>query len=92
MIDMQKKFNLKSDVVFQPMDENAIIVSLNSEDIYKLNETGTQIVELIAKEKSFQEIIQHLEETYQIERDELAKEIDDLLNDLLSANLIEETV
>ena len=83
-------YKLKSDVVYQPMDDNAIIVSLNSEEIYKLNATGTQIVQLIAEEKSIQEIIKILEETYTLEKINIEKEVLELIQELFSAGLIEE--
>ena len=90
MINHQKIYKLKPDVVFQPMDENAIIVSLNSEEIYKLNETGKQVVDLIAKEKSVREILTALKNTYEIDINELEKEISQLLEELFSAGLIED--
>ena len=71
------------------MDDSAIIVSLNSEEIYKLNSTGTKIVELVEKGKSVQEIITMLGEIYEIKEAELEKEITELMNELQSAGLIE---
>jgi hypothetical protein len=90
MLDRHKNYKLKTDVVFQPMDDSAIIVSLNSEDIFKLNATGTQIVSLIVKDKSFEEIITVLKESYDIEAVDLIKEVNELIDDLFSAGLIEE--
>jgi len=90
MINHQKIYKLKPDVVFQPMDENAIIVSLNSEEIYKLNETGTKVVDLITKEMSVREILTVLEATYEIDTNKLQKEITHLLEELFAAGLIED--
>jgi len=81
---------MKADVVFQPMDDSAIIVSLNSEEIYKLNSTGTTIAELISKEKSVQEILTSLEATYEINPAQLEEEVNQLITELHSAGLIEE--
>jgi hypothetical protein len=90
MFDRHKNYKLKADVVFQPMDDSAIIVSLNSEDIFKLNATGTQIVSLIVKDKSFEEIITVLKVSYIIAAVDLIKEVNELIDDLFSAGLIEE--
>jgi hypothetical protein len=89
MNDHPQYYKLNPDVVFQPMDDNAIIVSLNSEEIYKLNATGTQIVKLISEEKSIQDIITTLKETYTIENIDLEKEVAELIHELCSASLIE---
>jgi hypothetical protein len=86
----QRKFNLKSDVVFQPMDDSAIIVSLASEEIYKLNLTGTEIVKLVEQKKSVQEIISILEDSFEAPLSDLEKEVSQLLDELSSAGLIEE--
>lgn len=86
----QRKFFLKTDVVFQPMDDSAIIVSLESEEIYKLNLTGTEIVKLVEKKKSVEEIISILETSFQVRISDLKKEVNQLLDELQSAGLIEE--
>ena len=83
-------YRLRSDVVFQPMDDDAIIVSLNSEEIYKLNHTGTQIVKLIEEQKSVPEIIDALKKIFKIDVTDLTTEVMQLLNELQKANLIEE--
>ena len=85
-----KTYRLKPDVVFQPMDDDAIIVSLNSEEIYKLNQTGTQIVKLIEEQKSVPEIIDALKKIFKIDVIDLTTEVMQLLNELQKANLIEE--
>jgi len=88
----QKKYRMKTDVVFQPMDDSAIIVSLNSEEIYKLNSTGTTIAELISKGNSLQDILTSLEETYDIDPHQLEREVDELIQGLSAAGLIEEEI
>lgn len=77
------------DVVFQPMDDSAIIVSLKSEEIYKLNSTGMIIAELVAKEKSLQEMITILSENYDVQEAELKNEILVLIEELITAGLVE---
>lgn len=85
-----KSYILKSDVVFQPMEEESIIVSLNSEEIFKLNTTGTQIVKLIEEKKSVQEIIDDLVKKFKIDVKEIELEVSRLLIELQKAGLIEE--
>ena len=72
------------------MDDDAIIVSLNSEEIYKLNHTGTQIVKLIEEQKSVEEIIDTLKKIFETDVTDLGTEVMQLLNNLQKANLIEE--
>jgi len=90
MYSNQRKFSLKKDVVFQPMDDSAIIVSLASEEIYKLNLTGTEIVKLVEQKKSVQEIISLLENSFEVPLSDLKNEVNQLLVELQSAGLIEE--
>ena len=90
MHNRQKKFRLIPDVVFQPMDDSAIIVSLKSEEIYKLNLTGTEIVKLVEQKKSVDEMITILEKTFEVHPSELLNEVDLLLKELQAAGLIEE--
>lgn len=90
MTDDTRKFKINPDVVFQPMDDEAIIVSLNSEEIYKLNLTGSEIVKLLEKAISVPEILAKLIEQFVVERIDLADEVNQLLDQLLAAGLIQE--
>ena len=83
-------YQLKPDVVFQPMDDEAIIVSLNSEEIFKLNLTGVEIVKLIEAKSPLTEILTQLTKRFDVEEQDFANDVTELLDQLLEAGLIEE--
>ena len=85
-----RKYKIHPDVVFQPMDDEAIIVSLGSEDIYKLNLTGTEIVKLLEKAITVPDILDKLVEQFVVDKVDLTKEVNQLLEQLLAAGLIQE--
>jgi len=85
------KFQLKPDAVFQPMDDEAIIVSLDSEEIFKLNLTSTEIVRLIEADLTLEQILTRLQEQFDVAAEVLEAEVIQLLDQLLEAALIEES-
>ncbi|MFI3803732.1 PqqD family protein [Vagococcus fluvialis] len=61
---------------------------LNSMEIIELNETGTEILFLINKNKSLLEIEQYFKENYDVEDLDIRTFIKDFLNNLQFKNLI----
>ena len=90
MVDEIRKYKINPDVVFQPMDDEAIIVSLNSEEIYKLNLTGAEIVKLIEANTPLSEILTILAKQFDVEEQQFEQDVLELLDQLLKAGLIEE--
>lgn len=90
-IDENLRITFNSDVVFQRFDDKAIVVNLKTEELYKLNDTGAQVAELISEEISIGEILQALQQTYEADFPEIEQDVYQLLVELSTHKLILES-
>ncbi|MBN2045298.1 MAG: PqqD family protein [Anaerolineales bacterium] len=90
MTTSEKIYQLKPDAVFQPLDDEAIIVSLNSEEIFKLNLPGMEILKLVEAKVPLAEILTVLAKRFDVAGQEFEQDVVELLDQLLKAGLIEE--
>lgn len=87
-LSQEQKFSMAPEVLFQQFDDKALLVSLNSEKVYQLNETGTFVAQLILDGNSVEEILIIVEEQYATPAGEIARDLYVLLDELLSEGLI----
>jgi hypothetical protein len=76
------------DVVHQRVGEEVVLVHLETNQIYALNETGARFWELLSQGKTRPEIESLLLDEFEVEPSELAQEIDALLSELESVDAV----
>jgi hypothetical protein len=81
-------FRPSQDVVFRSLDDEAVLVHLGTNSIYSLNPTGARFWELLAAGHATSEIKARLSREFQVEPDEVEKEVEALLSSLLSEGLV----
>jgi len=82
------RFSISSDVLFQEVSGESVLLDLASENYFGLNEIGTRIWTLLNEKKDVGEIICALMSEYEVKQVELEKDVDDLLTSLLEGGLI----
>jgi hypothetical protein len=75
-------------VVFRELDGEAVLVQLDTNRIYSLNETGSMFWGLLADGQDRATIQAQMLEEFDISPDDLEKEIDGLLAELAGAGLV----
>jgi len=70
------------DVVSRKLDDNAVLVQLQTNRIYALNDTGARFWELLVEGKSRGEIEATLQHEYDVPAEQVASEIDRLVGEL----------
>ena len=80
-----------TDVVYQRVGEELVLVHLKTNQIYALNETGARFWELVCEGRSRPEIESQMLEEFDVEPAALAGEIDALLVELESVGAVEVT-
>jgi hypothetical protein len=84
------------DVVAREIDGSLIIVPLTSgvgdmeDDLFSLNETGTEIWSLLDGRKTIKEVVAVLEKKYQAESGEIERDILGIVTELLKRRMIVE--
>ena len=79
------------DVLFEAFNEEGVIVDMDGEKVFELNQTGARTVELIAGGHSVDEILSALLEEYSADRAAMKEEISALVQSLLDRGLIVES-
>ena len=81
-------FTISNDVLFQEVSGETVLLDLESEQYFGLDEVGTRIWALLNEGQSVDAIVETLLAEYEVEREQLAGDVRELLAALLDAGLI----
>jgi hypothetical protein len=88
-IQFSQKVTVPAHVLFRELHGESVLLNLNSERYFGLDEVGTRILSVVADSASIEEAYQTLAAEYEVQPEELHSDIQKLLSDLLDQNLIE---
>ena len=83
------KITISKDVLAQELDGETVLLDLASESFFGLDQVSTRVWQLLRDGAGRAEIIDRLLEEYEVDRDVLERDIEDLLERLAEAGLIE---
>jgi len=83
-------FTVSKDVLFQEVSGETVLLDLNSESYFGLDEVGTRIWALIQEGRAVGEVVATLLEEYDVDRATLEADVAALLASLLEAGLVVE--
>ena len=82
-------FTVPDDVLFQEVSGETVLLDLESEQYFGLDEVGTRIWALLNEGQGVAAIVETLLTVYEVEREQLEADVRELLAALLDAGLIE---
>jgi hypothetical protein len=88
MVDHWQTFSFAPDVVVQVINGEALILKLQEEEVFSLNETGARVAQLIAEGRSLDAVIDTLTAEYATSRQDIEREVTDLVQTLVSKGLV----
>lgn len=88
MTNNQDTFRLAPDVVLQVIDGEALMLKLQDEVVFSLNETGARIAQLISEGQQIGAIVDILSREYGQSRDDIDREVNRLVQALQARNLL----
>ena len=77
-----------SDIIARQLGESAVLIRMKTSRIYELNATGARIWNLLKAHGSRDAAIDALIDEFQIERDDAAQAVDDLIESLRREGLL----
>ncbi len=95
-IRMDMVFSHSSDVVSREIDGALIIVPLTSgvgdmeDDLFSMNESGTEIWSMLDGKKTLQEIVEALARQYHAEPGEIERDVAGIVEELLKRRMLVE--
>ena len=76
-------------VTSQHIGDEAVLIDLRTNEIYETNRTGARMWQLLGEGLELHDIQRRLEAEFEIEPEELHRQIDSFLATLLNAKLVE---
>lgn len=83
------KFKISDSVFHSDVENEKVILSLKNGAYYGLEELGARIWNLLEQSKSFIEIRETIVKEYEVEDEECERDLQELLQELIEAELIE---
>ena len=88
MTENDQTVSLAAGVVLQVIDGEALILNLNDEAVFSLNETGARIARLIEEGQPLRVIAETLSREYDISREDAQREVEGLVTVLREQRLV----
>ena len=87
-MNLKQIITLSPDVISQEVSGETVLLDLNSENYFGLDEVGTRIWQLIESSGNLQEIYDTLLIEYEVEPEQLLEDMEQLLTDIEKAGLV----
>ncbi len=88
MSENNTRYRLAPDLLMRKFDETGLLVNLESDQVYELNETGFRVVELLDGARSLDDLLGLLAAEYDAEAASLRPDVEALIDQLLAQGLI----
>ena len=88
MISLQQKVTISPEVLSQEVDGETVLLDLQSESYFGLDEVGTRIWQLLNDGRNLQAVFDTLLGEYDVEEQQLGKDLQDHIAQLVNAGLI----
>jgi len=88
MINLDAKPVNNEDIAWRMIDNEAILVDIDGEEVAHLNEVAAQVWDALDGEKSVAEIIEHIRSKFEVEQDKARKDVLAFLNKLIKREMV----
>ena len=82
------RFSISDEVLSQEVNGETVLLDLQGESYFGLNEVGTRIWQLITAEQTVAEVLSTLSDEYDASREQLENDVGELLAKLAGAGLV----
>ncbi len=89
MISLETKITIPETLLLQKVDEETILLDINTQEYFSLNELGGIIWELLSKNNNLKEVKDELLVTYDINEKQIIDDILNFISALIKKGLIE---
>jgi PqqD family protein of HPr-rel-A system len=85
---MNDTYTIHPDVEFRRLGEEMVLVHLSTNQVFELNNTGARVWELLESGAHTEEILERLSAEFDVEPEQLRRDVTRLLEELEAAGLI----
>jgi hypothetical protein len=87
-MENQVKVLFSPEALFSDLDGKSIILHIGKENYYTLDEVATEMWKLLQEKENVPDVLQRLTEIYAVDRQTLEKDLNDLIQKFVSADLL----
>ena len=87
-----KNIKIRPDILFQEVRGETVLLNLDNENYFGLDEVGTFFWKLLKEHSDFQKVFDIMLEKYEVDAVQLEKDLDNLVKKMAEAGLIEISV
>ena len=84
------RFSISDEVLSQEVNGETVLLDLDGESYFGLNEVGTRIWQLLQSERTVGETLSALSDEYDVGREQLESDVVELLDKLSDAGLVKQ--
>lgn len=88
-MDLNQKIIFADTVFAQEVDGEMVLLDMESENYFGLDEVGTAIWHAMQENETLQEVLESLLEQYEVEAEVLERDLSDFVEKLLESGLVE---
>jgi len=85
---MNQTVQVLPDVLSQEVSGETVLLDLNNENYFGLNEVGTRIWQLLQEQDNLEKIYEILLDEYEVDAKQLRTDFDDIINQLKDTGLV----
>ena len=87
-MDLNQKITLSPEVLSQEVTGETVLLDLNSESYFGLDEVGTRIWQLLQENNDLRSVFDTMLEEYDVTPEQLESDLDELVGKLTEAGLV----
>ena len=88
-ISFAERLILPEDVLISSVEGESVLLNLNSERYFGLDEVGTRMISVLTSSNSIETAYESLLEEYEVENETLRRDLADLVDRLIDQGLLE---
>lgn len=88
-MDLDQKIIFADSVFAQEVDGEMVLLDMESENYFGLDEVGTSIWQVMQEKETLKEVFDALLEQYEVEAEVLERDLSDFVGKLLESGLVE---
>lgn len=88
-MNLNQKITFADTVFAQEVDGEMVLLDMESENYFGLDEVGTAIWQAMQEKETLQEVLEALLEQYEVEAEVLERDLSDFVEKLLECGLVE---
>ena len=88
MTQLNQNYTLSSSLMTQSIDDEILLMDMQTQNFYALNNSGEILFEILQKHTILQNVYDEMFETFEVEKDQLLNDIETFVENLTKQNMM----